>query len=153
MGHRVTNHGSKCKNLHGHRYRITATLQGGLIQSGEQEGMVLDYGFVKKIMMDEIDSQFDHGMALWAKDPLLIHELGPVYDMVHEHVAIDGYCFTEWKWGKLVVTRDVPTAENLARLWYGILLEPITKMCEGSDGRLYSVMVWETPNCSATYRP
>jgi 6-pyruvoyltetrahydropterin/6-carboxytetrahydropterin synthase len=155
MGHRVTNHGSKCRNLHGHRYRIIATLAGDLVASGEQEGMVLDYGFVKKIMMDEIDARFDHGMALWIKDPLLIHELGPVRERIEDDVHLEGYAFGEtgWKWGKLVVTRDVPTAENLARLWYGIISEPIAQMCDGTDGHLYSVTVWETPNCSAIYRP
>lgn len=154
MGHRVPNHASKCKNLHGHRYRIIATCEGGLFRAGEQEGMVLDFGFLKALMMEHIDALFDHGTALWVKDPLLIHELGPSYGNIAEGVARRGYGAhdTGWKWGKLVVTNDVPTAENLAKLW-GMMLQPhVERHLEGTDGRLYSITVFETPNCSAVYR-
>src|SRR4051812_45172843 len=70
MGHRVTFHGSKCRNLHGHRYTIQATCRGPLFVEGEQQGMVLDFGFLKEIMMKEIDEPCDHGMALWVDDPI-----------------------------------------------------------------------------------
>lgn len=152
MGHRVTNHESKCKNLHGHRYRIIATLQGSLIEEGSQEGMVLDFGFIKKVMMEEIDARFDHGTALWVKDPLLLHELGPRRHKLEEEVQMNGYASTTWKWGKLVITYDVPTAENLAALWAAILRVPCETYLHDTESRLYSVTVWETPNCSATHR-
>ena len=51
MAHRVTHHGSKCKNIHGHRYTIHAMVKGPLFESGEQQGMVLDFGFLKEEMM------------------------------------------------------------------------------------------------------
>jgi 6-pyruvoyl-tetrahydropterin synthase len=153
MGHRVTNHGSKCRNLHGHRYRIVVTLEGGLFTEGASEGMVLDFGFVKNLMMDHIDLYFDHGMALWVKDPLLAHELGPTFQSIRENCAMYGFVALKdgWRWGKLVVTQDVPTAENLAKLWAYILKPYMERDMEGTDGRLHSVTVWETPNCSATY--
>jgi 6-pyruvoyltetrahydropterin/6-carboxytetrahydropterin synthase len=31
MGHRVPNHKSKCRNPHGHRYRLEVTIGGPLI--------------------------------------------------------------------------------------------------------------------------
>ena len=31
MGHRVPDHGSKCRNPHGHRYEILATCEGPVI--------------------------------------------------------------------------------------------------------------------------
>ena len=47
-GHRVTEHTSKCRNLHGHRYTIQAWCSGPLFSEGEQGGMVLDFGFIVK---------------------------------------------------------------------------------------------------------
>lgn len=155
MGHRVPDHRSKCHNLHGHRYRIIATVQGSLHPEGEQTGMVLDYGFIKRVMMETVDQYFDHGVALWSDDATLGHELGSAWRPVQEKAKKFGWCSVPelWRWGKLVVTADVPTAENLAKLWYKMMAPGINQMLVDSDDRLYSVTVWETPNCSATYRP
>jgi 6-pyruvoyltetrahydropterin/6-carboxytetrahydropterin synthase len=151
MGHRVTNHGSKCRNLHGHRYTIEATLHGPIVESGEEEGMVMDFGFLKDVMMREIDTPCDHGTCLWIRDPILIHELGPTYLTEHDKVQSDTYVLTEWKWGKLYLLNVVPTAENLARHWYQRLLRPVLDHIGKQGGMLYSVRVWETPNCNAVY--
>lgn len=155
MGHRVTNHDGKCKSLHGHRYKIDVAIQGDLHEKGSQEGMVLDYGVIKRVLMEKIDALFDHGTALWSRDPLVAHELGPIYEGLAAKAAKFGYVGSPigWKWGKLVLTYDVPTAENLAKLWFNIIQEEIERYLHDFDSRLYSVTVWETPNCSATYRP
>ncbi len=71
MGHRVPEHGSKCRNLHGHRYTIQATCRGLLGDAGEQSGMVVDFGFLKALMMEKIDARFDHRLCLFEGDPLL----------------------------------------------------------------------------------
>jgi 6-pyruvoyltetrahydropterin/6-carboxytetrahydropterin synthase len=155
MGHRVPDHRSKCKNLHGHRYRVIATVQGSLHEEGEQTGMVVDYGFLKQIMMETVDAWFDHGTALWIKDPLVAHEVGPLYRALEEKVTQYGLAAHAkgWKWGKLVVMADVPTAENLAKLWYSIMSPGVNRMLHDSEGSLHSVTVWETPNCCAIYKP
>jgi 6-pyruvoyltetrahydropterin/6-carboxytetrahydropterin synthase len=151
MGHRVTNHGSKCRNLHGHRYRIEATLHGPLAQEGEEEGMVMDFGFLKDLMMKEIDGPCDHGTCLWIRDPELGRALGPSFMSAHDKVAELGYLETEWVWGKLYLVPFVPTAENLARHWYQRLMRPVLDHIGAGGGTLYSVRVWETPNCNAVY--
>lgn len=154
MGHRVTNHDGKCKSLHGHRYKIVVDIRGSLHTGGSQEGMVLDYGVVKRVMMEKIDAIFDHGTTLWSEDPLVGHELGPIYDGLRAKAAKWGYVAndTGWKWGKLVLMHKVPTAENLAELWFRILQDDLERFLHDFDSRLYSVTVWETPNCSATYK-
>lgn len=154
MAHRVPQHDSKCRNLHGHRYRIIATVEGDLHNEGSQDGMVLDFGFLKKLMLDTIDAQFDHGTVMWMNDPLLAHELGPSNFSVLALVAQYGsYCMIDgWKWGKLVVMRNVPTAENLAKLWFHLLQPNCDKYLATLEGGLHSVTVWETPNFSATYK-
>lgn len=150
MGHRVTLHGSKCRNLHGHRYRIIVTLEGKLAKVGAQDGMVMDFGFLKDLMIEHIDAPCDHGTTLWMEDGQLAHALGPSYHMVLGLVDKKGYAETSWEWGKLYVVPFTPTAENLARHWFHRLLDPVYAVSE-RRARVHSVTVWETPNCSAEY--
>ena len=65
MGHRVMNHRSICKGLHGHRYKAEICISGDLItESGiSEEGMVMDFADLKKIALSEILDKMDHGFA------------------------------------------------------------------------------------------
>ena len=68
-GHRVMTHGSKCKNIHGHRGKIEVTCAGqSLHETGEQQDMVLDFGFLKEVMMDVVDKAIDHGFVACVND-------------------------------------------------------------------------------------
>lgn len=152
-GHRVTFHGSKCRNLHGHRYKIEAWCIGPLAQQGEEEGMVLDFGFLKEEMMQCIDVPCDHGLILWYKDPLLSLLMGGAADFVHTFMDAKkngGAYLTEASCGKLYLVPFMPTAENLARHWYEILYSQIVRRSNGR-ARLDRIRVWETPNCAAEY--
>lgn len=54
--HRLTHHKGKCKNLHGHNFRILVDIEAHkLIEGGSSDGMVMDFGDIKGL----IDS-FDH---------------------------------------------------------------------------------------------
>ena len=144
-GHRVPDHASKCRSLHGHRYTIQATCRGPLIEAGEQRGMVLDFGFLKEEMMQEIDAPCDHGMILWEDDPW-VQVLRP---------AAQGFASApSLKQGaqalKLYVVDFTPTAENLARHWFQRLAPRVQIRSEGV-ARLQRVRVWETPNCYADF--
>jgi len=161
-GHRVTYHGSKCRNLHGHRYTIQATCKGALFEAGEQQGMVLDFGFLKDEMMNEIDEPCDHGTILWDKDPLLstfIPNLKPGSKglaILERLIASQGYVELPHNnvlvpiCGKMYVVPFVPTAENLARHWYE-RLQPRVEERTGGAATLDNIKVWETPNCSAQF--
>ena len=50
-GHRIPNHNSQCKHLHGHRYTIEITLSGDVIttEGVSEQGMVMDFSDVKHI--------------------------------------------------------------------------------------------------------
>lgn len=155
MGHRVTYHGSKCRNLHGHRYTVHATCKGPLFAAGEQQGMVLDFGFLKEEMMNEIDSPCDHGTTLWVDDPLLdqFMKMDPEHlqvDYIRQKLAEDGHWLGLLKTGKTYVVPFVPTAENLARHWFERLAPRVSARTEG-QATLAEIKVWETPNCSASY--
>jgi 6-pyruvoyltetrahydropterin/6-carboxytetrahydropterin synthase len=128
--HRVESHGSKCRNVHGHRYIVQATCEGHLIADGEQAGMVFDFGFLKGVMMERIHEYADHAMIAWKNDKLLD-------------------CFRQCC-GKLLIIPYIPTAENLARFWFDAIVKDVN-MAMGSDGHLASLRVYETPNCWADY--
>ena len=44
-GHRIPNHKSTCRNLHGHRYAIEVTVTGDIVDQEEVSdfGMVMDF--------------------------------------------------------------------------------------------------------------
>lgn len=152
-GHRVTHHGSKCRNLHGHRYTVQAVCEGPLFTQGEQQGMVLDFGFLKEEMMNIIDADCDHGMVLWIDDPWAKELCGfgdHMFMEVRDHVLASGFTKHVSERGKFYLLPFVPTAENLAAHWYE-RLTPRVKDRTNGQATLKRVIVWETPNCSATY--
>lgn len=157
--HRIPDHQSKCRNLHGHRYRIEATCSGPLAEVGDQTGMVLDFSFLKQEMMDVIDACCDHGMMIWIDDPLLPEFLPLDYldDRTRQKeltriLADEGQVALQGRFGKLVILPVVPTAENLARHWYERLFDRVRERSFGR-ARLHRMDVWETPNCRASYQP
>lgn len=134
--HRVPHHGSKCFNVHGHRYVIEATCTGDLIPEGEQTGMVMDFSFLKDCMIEAIHKPCDHGIIFWREDDIIM--------------SID----TNSEGWKVLLLPDVPTAENLAKYWYFKLRDEIRAWFRHRDlliPTLASITVWETPNCKATY--
>ncbi len=157
-GHRVPTHGSKCRNLHGHRYKIQAICESTVLHgSGAQKDMTLDFGFLKEEMMVEIDKPCDHGLILWWGDPLL-------ETLVPDESTFDGACSTAGQVGycslsepllikgvgKVYIIPQVPTAEVLAKHWF-YRLKPRVSERSGGLATLVRVKVWETPNCWAEY--
>ena len=79
-GHRVMTHGSKCRNMHGHRYTIEAHCQtdtNKLHNTGEQTDMVIDFSFLKDEMMTHIDEPCDHGFIISVQDEQLLKMFAP----------------------------------------------------------------------------
>lgn len=162
--HRVPDHRSKCQNLHGHRYTIQLHCVGSLAAEGEQRGMVVDFGFMKDLMMQVIDEDCDHGVILAAHDiPAIETMLAPQwsYNQVRDAGGfdLDGVgdpCkrvdpkYLRHTNSKVYLMGTVPTAENLARHWYRRLEPGIARLTEGR-ARIHMVRVWETPNCHAEY--
>ncbi len=70
MAHRLgRGYKSKCKNLHGHRYRAEITLQADRLDS---HGMILDFGIVKQICKGWIDDRIDHATLVDNHDSSLV---------------------------------------------------------------------------------
>lgn len=161
-GHRISDHGSKCRHLHGHRYVVEATcrsVSGELQTAGEESGMVLDFGFLKDEMMAHVDAPCDHGLILSLHDIELLSLLAPErlstetwLEHLRDTVKAQGFAATEETrlCQKLYVIPVPPTAECLARHWYERLRPAVLGRSRGL-AELVNVTVWETPNCRAEF--
>ncbi len=131
-GHRIPDHASQCRHLHGHRYALEVTLCGDIIDAAGQpsNGMVMDFAEVKSIAHEHIVGKWDHAFLVHRDDRLVVDLLAQIPD--HKTVVLD----------------VVPTAENLARLAFRIL-DPLYRDTYGNRLRLERVRLFETPNCWA----
>jgi 6-pyruvoyltetrahydropterin/6-carboxytetrahydropterin synthase len=67
MGHRLPEHFGKCKNIHGHSYKMIVELEGSV----EDNGMVMDYFDLKKIVIPMIE-EVDHSFMVYQEDKEVI---------------------------------------------------------------------------------
>ena len=69
----------KCKNVHGHSYKLSVTVIGTPISDSNNVkfGMVIDFGDLKKIVNEEVVDKFDHATVFNKNTPHveLAHEL------------------------------------------------------------------------------
>ncbi len=119
-GHRILNHPGKCARLHGHNARVQIELAAEALND---QGMVMDFYDVKRILGTWIDEALDHRMLLDPRDPLaekLMQAGEPV-----------------------VLTPYPPTAEGFAR-W-------IFEEAKKRGLPVSKVTFWETPSSAASY--
>lgn len=128
-GHRIPNHNSQCKHLHGHRYAIEITLSGDIIvnEGQSEQGMVMDFADVKRIANEKLVAAWDHAFLAYRGDKAVCDFLASLPD--HRTVILD----------------VVPTAENLAQVAFNIL-DPAYQDIYGNHLRLERVRLYETPN-------
>ena len=70
-GHALYGYDGKCRNVHGHSYKLSVTVIGEPITDSEnvKYGMVIDFGDLKKIGKSEIVDQFDHATVFNQNTP------------------------------------------------------------------------------------
>jgi 6-pyruvoyltetrahydropterin/6-carboxytetrahydropterin synthase len=131
-GHRIPDHASQCRHLHGHRYALEVTLSGDVIHAdgSPANGMVMDFSEVKAIAKTHVVDAWDHAFLVYRGDRTVADFLA----------SMPGH--------KTVVLDMVPTAENLAALAFRIL-DPLYHDSYGNHLRLERVRLFETPNCWA----
>lgn len=121
--HRILNHESKCKMLHGHRYALEATFAAYDL---DDLGRVIDFGEIKKILGDWIDENFDHNTILSKYDV----ELG-------EKIASQ-------TGQRIFYLAENPTAENIAKF----LFEKVCPIIFAEKNvKCTAIKLYETPNC------
>lgn len=131
-GHRIPDHASQCRHLHGHRYALEVTLSGQIIDAAGQavNGMVMDFADVKKVANEMIVKRWDHAFLVYRGDISVVDFLATLPG--HKTVTLD----------------VVPTAENLAAEAFRVL-NAAYKDTYGNQLRLERVRLYETPNCWA----
>lgn len=135
-GHRVVGHEGKCRNLHGHNYRIHFTVvpqkpsrnSDLLSDQLDSVGRVVDFSIINSQLCNWVEANWDHKMLLWERDPQAAAL--QTLDRTVVHVPFN------------------PTAENLARY----LVEVIGPRMLGPYGVILKrVDIEETRKCTASY--
>jgi len=127
-GHRIPNHKSQCRNLHGHRYALEITLSGDIITKEISEnGMVMDFSDVKRIARESLVDVWDHAFLVYAGDAEVLKFL----NSLPNH--------------KTIIFPSVPTAENMAAEAFRILKNQYQDTY-GNHLKLERVRLYETPN-------
>lgn len=131
-GHRIPNHQSLCRHLHGHRYALEVTLSGDPIgiAGDAREGMVMDFSEVRAIAQRELIDTWDHAFIAWREDRTVLDFLATIPE--HRTVVVDA----------------PPTAEHLAQTAFGVL-DRAYRDIYGNHLQLERVRLYETPNCWA----
>ena len=129
--HALYGYDGKCKNIHGHSYQLYVTVIGKPINdtSHVKNGMVLDFGDLKKIVKAEIVDVFDHATVLNKNSP---HK--ELADKIKPHSP------------KVLLVDYQPTSENMivdfAEKIGGKLPDSVT---------LHSLKLYETNNSYAEW--
>lgn len=123
--HFLSGYGGKCRNLHGHRWKLEVTVSSEeLAQEGQIRGMIVDFGELKKDVKDLAD-EFDH---------CLIIERGTLKEKTMEALEEEF---------RIIQVEFRPTAENFARYFY--------ERIKALGYQVSLVKVYETPNNMAGY--
>ena len=129
MAHALYGYDGPCKNIHGHTYHLEVTLIGYPYDDSTKEGMVIDFGDLKKIVKREIVEKFDHALVLNESAPYVTSEL---LNQEFENVIIVPY---------------QPTCENLLLHF----LENIKNLFP-KEVQLCKVVLRETPTSFAEWQ-
>ena len=70
-GHALYGYDGKCKNVHGHSYKLSVTVIGTPSTSKDDVklGMVIDFGDLKQIVKEEVVDPFDHATVFNKNTP------------------------------------------------------------------------------------
>ena len=123
--HVLTNHQGLCKNLHGHTYRVEASVSPA---PGDTADMAIDCKDLKRVCEEVVLARFDHAF-IYDRSSAGESEIAAVVEKNGMRTAA-------------IPFRS--TAENLARHFYRELKARLPGLC--------CVKVWETPDSCAEYR-
>ena len=130
MAHALWNYDGPCRNVHGHSYILYVTLAGEPLENPDEprNGMVIDFGDLKKIVKENIVSRFDHS--------LLVSGFAPAE-------TVEAY---RQHFGNVIVSPYQPTCENIVADIASILGRKIP-----SGVSLHSVKLYETATSFAEW--
>ena len=142
--HRVLEHESKCKFLHGHRYKADITIKTSAL---DELGRVVDFSWIKTQVGGWVEENWDHNALFNSRDVLAVSK-------IVEDLGKAPFLFEKCN----------PTAENIAEILFAQTLGMCRAfvMVNHNGGvefhdkddladimRPEKIVVWETPNCWA----
>jgi 6-pyruvoyltetrahydropterin/6-carboxytetrahydropterin synthase len=128
--HALQNYKGGCRNIHGHSYRLEVTIIGTPIvsETHPNDGMVMDFKELKKLVQETIIDPIDHALLLREDAPLELVE-------VLRHLN-----------HKLVLTPFQPTCENMLIDFKQRIRHLLPNYVE-----LHSLKLWETEKSFAEW--
>jgi 6-pyruvoyltetrahydropterin/6-carboxytetrahydropterin synthase len=124
--HFLANYEGKCRNIHGHRWKVEIEIQSeALVSGGQLDGMVIDFGDLKRDVKSMVD-YYDHA---------LIMQAGTMREETLRCLKDDGFYIIEVNFR--------PTAENFAAFFY--------RTMKDKGYNVKRATVYETPTNSAVY--
>lgn len=126
-GHRVHQHESKCRNMHGHNYVAFFTAEG-IEEELDRLGRVIDFSVLKEKIGGWIDKFWDHGFLYWDEDK-------EVANALLSNVTQKAYSLPY-----------NPTAENMAQYLLDMVCPIVLR---GTGVKVTKIVLWETENCYA----
>lgn len=130
-GHALIGYDGPCKDIHGHTYHLSVTVLGEpLWEPGNpKDGMVVDFGLIKKEVQDRILAKYDHALVL--------------NDSLPEELKNGIMAAT----GKVEFVPFQPSCENLL-LHFKRILDPVFR---DKGWNLVSLKLYETPTSFAEW--
>lgn len=129
--HLLPNYDGKCKNLHGHTYKIELTLEGPQMEN--YYGMVMDFNDLKKMIKEIVP---DHKFMYW-KDDEISKEIVETLN----------------KYGlETMVFPHATTAENMVKDFAEMFEDYIQNELKLPEVHVYEINLWETTNSHATWK-
>lgn len=137
--HYLEGHSGKCRNLHGHRWKVEYELKSNtLIKRGSSKDMVIDFTDIKNLIAKYFN-QFDHALLVDMSNIKSYNNLNFLRACLQM-----GF--------KIVQLPCRTTAENMSKLFFYDIDNLIKNNFKGLDIKLNYITVYETPNNSATYK-
>lgn len=89
-GHALYGYDGKCRNVHGHSYKLSVTVFGQPIDDNShvKYGMVIDFSDLKKIVKEEIVNVFDHA-TVFNKNTPHVELANELMDRGHNVLLVD----------------------------------------------------------------
>jgi 6-pyruvoyltetrahydropterin/6-carboxytetrahydropterin synthase len=87
MAHALPGHDGPCKHIHGHTYFLHVTISGKPKQQygAPDNGMVIDFGNLKRIVREQIIDLFDHALVLPEESRKILEPMlsDPLFTRIH----------------------------------------------------------------------
>ena len=129
--HSLEGYDGACREIHGHSYRLFVTVKGepSTDEYDPKQGMVMDFGLLKRKVNEQIISQLDHSFIVRRSEQGF-----QLRDMLGDH------------YHNIVMVDYQPTCENLLSDFAERLLESLPDQVE-----LYSSRLHETASSYAEW--